>query len=296
MSWMRIAATPWAFRHPSKQQGAVRRGLLQPAALTGHRLEHPAQALRHGLVGRHGGASLICRPRSKVSRVRLVIAQCTVDYVGRLTAHLPSARRLLLFKADGSVSVHADDRAYKPLNWMSPPCWLTEEARRRGAGVGGGEQGRRAAAHHGRGDRARLQPRSGRRSRLGQGWRRGPPAGVARRARPTAGRGIHVGPPRVHDRDRARRSVVPRRTGWLGRGGNQAARRDRRRGAAHPLSRVAEPRQRSRAGQRECSPPSRSSRRRAPWPPIAGSVASHWITTRCAAWTATSTGCSDVPD
>ncbi len=61
-----------------------------------------------------------------VVRVRLVIAQCTVDYVGRLTAHLQSARRLLLFKADGSVSVHADDRAYKPLNWMSPPCWLTE--------------------------------------------------------------------------------------------------------------------------------------------------------------------------
>jgi RecB family endonuclease NucS len=62
-----------------------------------------------------------------VDRVRLVIAQCTVDYVGRLTAHLPSARRLLLFKADGSVSVHADDRAYKPLNWMSPPCWVVEE-------------------------------------------------------------------------------------------------------------------------------------------------------------------------
>ena len=55
-----------------------------------------------------------------------MIAQCTVDYVGRLTAHLPSARRLLLVKADGSVSVHADDRAYKPLNWMSPPCRLTE--------------------------------------------------------------------------------------------------------------------------------------------------------------------------
>ena len=57
-----------------------------------------------------------------------MIAQCTVDYLGRLTAHLPSARRLLLIKADGSVSVHADDRAYKPLNWMSPPCWLTEES------------------------------------------------------------------------------------------------------------------------------------------------------------------------
>ena len=62
-----------------------------------------------------------------LSGVRLVIAECQVDYVGRLTAHLPMARRLLLIKSDGSVSVHADDRAYKPLNWMSPPCWLTEE-------------------------------------------------------------------------------------------------------------------------------------------------------------------------
>jgi RecB family endonuclease NucS len=59
--------------------------------------------------------------------VRLVIATCTVDYVGRLTAHLPSATRLILVKADGSVSVHADDRAYKPLNWMSPPCTLAED-------------------------------------------------------------------------------------------------------------------------------------------------------------------------
>jgi RecB family endonuclease NucS len=58
--------------------------------------------------------------------VRLVIATCTVDYVGRLTAHLPSATRLILVKADGSVSVHADDRAYKPLNWMTPPCTLRE--------------------------------------------------------------------------------------------------------------------------------------------------------------------------
>ena len=58
--------------------------------------------------------------------MRLVIAKCSVDYVGRLTAHLPSATRLLLVKADGSVSIHADDRAYKPLNWMSPPCFLEE--------------------------------------------------------------------------------------------------------------------------------------------------------------------------
>ncbi|EID55421.1 putative nuclease of the RecB family [Saccharomonospora xinjiangensis XJ-54] len=59
--------------------------------------------------------------------VRLVIARCQVDYAGRLTAHLPMATRLLLVKADGSVSVHSDDRAYKPLNWMSPPCWLIED-------------------------------------------------------------------------------------------------------------------------------------------------------------------------
>ncbi len=59
--------------------------------------------------------------------MRLVIARCTVDYVGRLTAHLPEAPRLLMVKADGSVSIHADDRAYKPLNWMTPPCSLSEQ-------------------------------------------------------------------------------------------------------------------------------------------------------------------------
>ncbi|MER7007433.1 endonuclease NucS [Dactylosporangium sp. NPDC000555] len=58
--------------------------------------------------------------------MRLVIAKCSVDYIGRLTAHLPPATRLLLIKADGSISIHADDRAYKPLNWMSPPCRLEE--------------------------------------------------------------------------------------------------------------------------------------------------------------------------
>jgi len=68
----------------------------------------------------HGGG---CR---RLAAVRLVIARCSVDYVGRLTAHLPMATRLLMVKADGSVSVHADDRAYKPLNWMSPPCRIEE--------------------------------------------------------------------------------------------------------------------------------------------------------------------------
>jgi len=58
--------------------------------------------------------------------VRLVIARCSVDYGGRLTAHLPEALRLLIVKADGSVLVHSDGGSYKPLNWMSPPCRLSE--------------------------------------------------------------------------------------------------------------------------------------------------------------------------
>jgi endonuclease len=58
--------------------------------------------------------------------VRLVIARCSVDYVGRLSAHLPMATRLLIVKADGSVLVHSDGGSYKPLNWMSPPCRLEE--------------------------------------------------------------------------------------------------------------------------------------------------------------------------
>jgi len=51
-----------------------------------------------------------------------------VDYVGRLSAHLPMATRLILVKADGSVLVHYDGGSYKPLNWMSPPCRLEESA------------------------------------------------------------------------------------------------------------------------------------------------------------------------
>ncbi|HSP52266.1 MAG TPA: endonuclease NucS [Cryobacterium sp.] len=56
--------------------------------------------------------------------MRLVIAKCSVDYAGRLSAHLPLATRLLMIKSDGSVLVHSDGGSYKPLNWMSPPCSL----------------------------------------------------------------------------------------------------------------------------------------------------------------------------
>ncbi|MEL7207363.1 MAG: endonuclease NucS [Actinomycetota bacterium] len=58
--------------------------------------------------------------------MRLVIARCSVDYVGRLSAHLPEAVRLIMVKADGCVAIHADGGAYKPLNWMNAPNRLTE--------------------------------------------------------------------------------------------------------------------------------------------------------------------------
>jgi len=58
--------------------------------------------------------------------VRLVIARCSVDYAGRLAAHLPEANRLIMVKADGCVAIHADGGAYKPLNWMNAPNRLTE--------------------------------------------------------------------------------------------------------------------------------------------------------------------------
>ena len=70
--------------------------------------------------------------------MRLVVAKCSVDYAGRLSAHLPLATRLLLVKADGSVLVHSDSLSYKPLNWMSPPCTIAviePEAEQANAGV-----------------------------------------------------------------------------------------------------------------------------------------------------------------
>ena len=57
--------------------------------------------------------------------MRIVVARCSVEYAGRLSAYLPEAVRVLMVKADGSVLVHADGGSYKPLNWMSPPCVLS---------------------------------------------------------------------------------------------------------------------------------------------------------------------------
>src|SRR5215210_2712969 len=76
-----------------------------------------------GSLGRDASADVLQR-----GAVRLVVARCSVEYEGRLGARLPPAQRLILLKADGSIAVHADAKAYKPLNWMSPPCTIREES------------------------------------------------------------------------------------------------------------------------------------------------------------------------
>ena len=59
--------------------------------------------------------------------MRLVVVTCSIDYKGRLQAHLPSANRLIMVKADGCVAIHADTRgAYKPLMWMNAPNRIVE--------------------------------------------------------------------------------------------------------------------------------------------------------------------------
>jgi hypothetical protein len=57
----------------------------------------------------------------------MLVARCSVEYQGRLGARLPEANRLVLLKADGSLAIHADSKAYKPLNWMNPPCTIRED-------------------------------------------------------------------------------------------------------------------------------------------------------------------------
>ncbi len=94
-----------------------------PGYLPPERATH--QPSRPGVVVTRS-TTVLTPPAAYAASVRLVIARCSVDYDGRLTAHLPLATRLLLVKADGSVLVHSDGGSYKPLNWMSPPCAMVE--------------------------------------------------------------------------------------------------------------------------------------------------------------------------
>ena len=186
-------------------------------------------------------------PPVALATMRLVIARCSVDYVGRLTAHLPSAPRLILVKADGTVSIHADDRAYKPLNWMSPPCTLKEEADGAGIWTVINKAGEKLIITieeilHDSSHELGVDPgliKDGVEAHLQE------LLAEHRDAR----RGLDAGPARVPDRDRPGRHPVPGRGRRDGRRRDQAARRDRRRRAADPLSGAAQPRSASGAGE-----------------------------------------------
>ena len=58
--------------------------------------------------------------------MRIIVADCSAEYSGRLNATLPPARRVLLIKADNSLLIFSELGSYKPLNWMAAPCTIKE--------------------------------------------------------------------------------------------------------------------------------------------------------------------------
>ena len=142
--------------------------------------------------------------------MRLVIARCSVDYEGRLQAHLPLATRLLMVKADGSVLVHSDGGSYKPLNWMSPPCAMAEVSPEEHE-VGDGVSAVWVVQHAKSDDRLRVRLHevlhdSAHELGVDPGLvKDGVEAHLQKLLAEhigTARRGLHPGPARVHDRDR----------------------------------------------------------------------------------------------
>ena len=227
--------------------------------------------------------------------VRLVVARCQVDYAGRLTAHLPMATRVLMLKSDGSVLVHSDGGSYKPLNWMSPPCTVKE---------GTSEDGQAEWLVEAKsGDSLRILIEEvlhdsshdlGDRPGPAEGRRREAPPGAPRRPPGDPRRGTDTGPARVPHRHRPRRPDVPRRRRPVRRGRDQAARGDRRRRAAHPLPRAAQPRPAlvRKAPSAASSRHRRSSRRRGCSPRTVASPARPSTTTCSAGWTTRASDCS----
>src|SRR3954468_14112517 len=96
------------------------------------RLGRPETAIGSGPPGRLGRLCESGRPYVRngqygLRAMRLLVARCEVLYTGRLTARLPEAVRLLMFKADGSFLVHDDAGGFRPLNWMTPPTMVEDE-------------------------------------------------------------------------------------------------------------------------------------------------------------------------
>ena len=97
--------------------------------------DHHAGRLRLGLAGgQQAGAvgevlEFETRPHGSALRspaVRVLVCRCTIGYAGRLTTRLASGDRVVLFKEDGSVAVHALKGA-KPINYMAGPTSVREE-------------------------------------------------------------------------------------------------------------------------------------------------------------------------
>ena len=217
--------------------------------------------------------------------MRLIVANCSIDYSGRLTTHLARPTRLLMVKADGRSWCWSDhgSQSVKPLNWMTPPTVIEESRRdrlivRKHAGESEDrleiESARGAVGRHPRDGLARR----GRRAR--QGRRRGAPAGAAGRAAALVRRRLPAGAARVADRHRPGRSDVPGHGGQLDRGRDQAGRRDRGGRAADAIPGADPARSGVRRDAAACWPRSRSSRRRGCSPRHAGSAASR-STSRC---------------
>ena len=195
---------------------------------------------------------------AKLVAVRLVVARCSVDYAGRLSAHLPLATRLLVLKNDGSVLVHSDSLSYKPLNWMSPPAVFTlDEVDDERAEAGVIELWR--VTHAKTADLLVISIHeilhdSQHELGVDPGLQKdGVEADLQRLLAEQIellGDGPHARAPRVHDGDRAGRHPGSGCRGRLGRGRDQAARRHRRRRAADPLPRADEPRPGARPGHR----------------------------------------------
>ena len=154
--------------------------------------------------------------------MRLIVARCSVEYSGRLTARLPEALRLVMLKADGSVLVHADAGGYKPLNWMTPPTVVEEEDGLIVVRKLKGEDRLDITLHEVLSDVDRLMDEDA--ARLEKD-------GVERDLQELLAdlpgalrRGLPARAPRVADRHRARGPDVPRRGRRLGGGRDQARR------------------------------------------------------------------------
>jgi endonuclease len=58
--------------------------------------------------------------------MRILVARCEIAYQGRASTRLGAGDRVILFKADGSLCVHAD-HSYKPLNYMAGPTSVDQD-------------------------------------------------------------------------------------------------------------------------------------------------------------------------